>query len=295
MNKNKEIIFELGDRVFDILFGWGTITYINNIIDDFCIKVTFDSKLKMWYTANGSLNELYTPTLSFTQYTIEGFNQVRTNPPINYQEYIGKWGKFWDTEDNVVIIDTAGRLAVDEEILKIANKELTIPRLELVRDLFLFSCFTGLAYIDVANLRREHLVTMNGKTWIMTRRKKTKVESNILLLDIPKAIIEKYSPSTIPKDGELFPILSNQKMNAYLKEIADVCGLQKRLTFHLARHTFATMSLSKGVPMESVSKMLGHTNIKTTQIYARITSKKIEHDMEQLAGKLDKFNEAMGL
>jgi len=183
----------------------------------------------------------------------------------------------------------------DEEILKIANKELTIPRLELVRDLFLFSCFTGLAYIDVANLRREHLVTMNGKTWIMTQRKKTKVESNILLLDIPKAIIEKYSPSTTSKDGKLFPILSNQKMNAYLKEIADVCGLQKRLTFHLARHTFATMSLSKGVPMESVSKMLGHTNIKTTQIYARITSKKIEHDMEQLAGKLDKFNEAMGL
>ena len=117
---------------------------------------------------------------------------------------------------------------------------------------------------------------MNGKTWIMTRRKKTKVESNILLLDIPKAIIEKYSPSTTSKDGKLFPILSNQKMNAYLKEIADICGLQKRLTFHLARHTFATMSLSKGVPMESVSKMLGHTNIKTTQIYARITSKKIE-------------------
>lgn len=129
----------------------------------------------------------------------------------------------------------------------------------------------------------------------MTRRKKTRVESNILLLDIPKAIIEKYSPSTTPKDGKLFPILSNQKMNAYLKEIADVCGLQKRLTFHLARHTFATMSLSKGVPMESVSKMLGHTNIKTTQIYTRITSKKIEHDMEQLAGKLDKFNEAIGL
>ena len=161
----------------------------------------------------------------------------------------------------------------DEEILKIANMELTIPRLELVRDLFLFSCFTGLAYIDVANLRREHLVTLDGKAWIMTRRKKTNVESNILLLDIPKAIIEKYSPSTTLKDGKLFPILSNQKMNAYLKEIADVCGLQKRLTFHLARHTFATMSLSKGVPMESVSKMLGHTNIKTTQIYARITSK----------------------
>ena len=109
----------------------------------------------------------------------------------------------------------------------------------------------------MSNLRREHLVTLDGKAWIMTRRKKTSVESNILLLDIPKAIIEKYSPSTTSKDGRLFPILSNQKMNAYLKEIADVCGVQKRLTFHLARHTFATMSLSKGVPMESVSKMLG--------------------------------------
>ncbi len=146
----------------------------------------------------------------------------------------------------------------------------------------------------MSNLRREHLVTLDGKVWIMTRRKKTSVESNILL-DIPKAIIEKYSSSTTSQDGKLFPILSNQKMNAYLKEIADVCGVQKRLTFHLARHTFATMSLSTGVPMESVSKMLGHTNIKTRQIYARITSKKIEHDMEQLAGKLDKFNEAMGL
>ncbi|MBW4727585.1 site-specific integrase, partial [Prevotella nigrescens] len=104
----------------------------------------------------------------------------------------------------------------------------------------------------------------------------------------------KYSNKTY-RDSKLFPVLSNQKMNAYLKEIADICGIGKNLTFHMARHTFATMSLSKGVPMESVSKMLGHTNLKTTQIYARITNKKIEHDMEELAGKLDKFNTAMGM
>ena len=90
-------------------------------------------------------------------------------------------------------------------------------------------------------------------------------------------------------------MLTNQRTNSYLKEIADICGIKKDLTFHMARHTFATMSLSKGVSMESVSKMLGHTNIKTTQIYVRITNKKIEHDMEQLAGKLDKFNVAMGI
>lgn len=182
----------------------------------------------------------------------------------------------------------------DEEVLQIVNKELNIPRLELVRDIFIFSCFTGLAYIDVANLTPDNIVMLGGKEWIMTKRQKTSVETNVLLLDIPKRIISKYSHQTY-RDGKLFPILSNQKTNSYLKEIADICGIRKNLTFHLARHTFATMSLSKGVPIESVSKMLGHTNIRTTQIYARITNKKIEHDMEQFADKLGKFNTAMGI
>ncbi len=182
----------------------------------------------------------------------------------------------------------------DEEIFKIANKDFGLQRLELVRDIFIFSCFTGLAYIDVANLTPEHIVTMDDKQWIMTQRQKTNVATNVLLLDIPKSIIAKYRDSS-PREGKLFPILSNQKMNAYLKEIADLCGIKKNLTFHLARHTFATMSLSKGVPIESVSKMLGHTNIKTTQIYARITNKKIEHDMLELSSKLQKFNQAMNL
>ena len=146
----------------------------------------------------------------------------------------------------------------------------------------------------MANLTPENIVTMDDKQWIMTKRQKTSVETNVLLLDIPKAVIAKYSQQTY-REGKLFPILTNQKTNSYLKEIADICGIKKNLTFHLARHTFATMSLSKGVPIESVSKMLGHTNIKTTQIYARITNKKIEHDMEQLADKLGKFNSAMGL
>ena len=182
----------------------------------------------------------------------------------------------------------------DEEILRVANKDLGIQRLELVRDIFIFSCFTGLAYIDVSNLTPDHIVTMDDKQWIMTKRQKTSVETNVLLLDIPRAIIAKYSHKTY-RDGKLFPVLTNQKTNSYLKEIADLCGIKKKLTFHLARHTFATMSLSKGVTIESVSKMLGHTNIRTTQIYARITNKKIEHDMEQLSEKLGKFNSAMGI
>ncbi len=174
---------------------------------------------------------------------------------------------------------------LDEEIKAIIHKEFTTERLSNVRDIFIFSCFTGLAYIDVANLTQDNLVENDGKYWIMTKRQKTKVSSNILLLDIPMQIIEKYSKKT--KDKRLLPILSNQKMNSYLKEIADLCGINKNLTFHLARHTFATtITLSKGVPIETVSKMLGHTNIKTTQIYARITNEKIEKDMLSLADKL---------
>lgn len=179
----------------------------------------------------------------------------------------------------------------DEEIKCIMEKEFATARLEAVRDIFIFSCFCGLAYIDVANLTQDNIVTLNGKRWIMTTRQKTKVPSNILLLDIPVMIIEKYRGRT--KDGKLLPILSNQKMNSYLKEIGDVCGIKKNLTYHLARHTFATMILSKGVPIESVSKMLGHTNIRTTQVYARITNKKIEEDMLALAGKLDNFNDSI--
>ena len=119
--------------------------------------------------------------------------------------------------------------------MKIANKELGIARLELVRDVFIFSCFTGLAYIDVSNLTPENIVTLDDKQWIMTKRQKTRVETNVLLLDIPKAIIEKYSGQTY-REGKLFPILTNQKTNAYLKEIADICDIKKNLTFHCLRH-----------------------------------------------------------
>ncbi len=176
----------------------------------------------------------------------------------------------------------------DEEITMLMKKEFKVKRLEQVRDIFVFSIFTGLAYIDVANLTSKHIVNLNGIDWIMTKRQKTDVPTNILLLDIPKLIIAKYKEMMKDDEkGRLLPILSNQKMNAYLKEIADLCGIEKRLSYHLARHTFATMALSKGVPVESVSKMLGHTNIKTTQIYARVINKKIESDMLQLSQKLE--------
>jgi site-specific recombinase XerD len=127
-----------------------------------------------------------------------------------------------------------------EDIEKLLKKQFTIKRLELVRDIFVFSCFTGLAYIDVKNLTDKEIRTsFDGKLWIMTKRQKTNVQSNILLLDVPKMILEKYKGKAI--DNKLLPILSNQKMNAYLKEIGDVCEIDKEITFHLARHTFATI------------------------------------------------------
>jgi len=155
----------------------------------------------------------------------------------------------------------------DDELNRLMNKEIGNKRLSLIRDLFVFSCFTGLAYIDLANLKGENIVTLNGVEWIKGRRVKTGTLINVVLLDIPKRLILKYTDDKRRKE-HLFPIISNQKMNAYLKEIAAICDIDKNLTCHIARHTFATMALSKGVPIESVSKMLGHTNIRTTQIYA---------------------------
>jgi site-specific recombinase XerD len=175
----------------------------------------------------------------------------------------------------------------EQEIQKILKKKFPTKRLEQVRDVFIFSCFTGLAYIDVKQLRANDICTsFDGKQWIMTHRQKTDTPVNVPLLKIPLAILKKYE-GQFP-NGELLPVLSNQKLNSYLKEIGDLCGIDKNITFHLARHTFATTTtLSKGVPIETVSKMLGHTNIETTQIYARITNDKIRKDMSSLESKLE--------
>ena len=157
---------------------------------------------------------------------------------------------------------------------------------ELVRDLFVFSVFTGLAYSDVKNLTADRLQTFfDGNLWIITRRKKTNTESNIRLLDVPKCIIEKYKGMT--RDNKVFPMPSNTTCNKILKAIAKLCGIKTHLTYHTARHSAATtILLSNGVPIETVSRLLGHTNIKTTQIYAKITAQKISQDLEQLSDKL---------
>ena len=176
----------------------------------------------------------------------------------------------------------------EDEIETMMNKSFVSERLALVRDIFVFSCFTGLAYIDVKQLTKNNIsLGIDGDKWIFTTRQKTDTSTKVPLLPMAKAIIDKYENHPIAiNENRLLPILSNQKMNAYLKEIADVCGINKELTFHIARHTFATtVTLSNGVPIETVSKMLGHTNLKTTQHYAKILDKKVSNDMQLLKEK----------
>ena len=179
----------------------------------------------------------------------------------------------------------------EEELNLIASKDLKIKRIDQVRDLFVFSCYTGLSYIDMVNLTPNQMVTgIDGQKWIFTSRQKTNSSSHIPLLPPAMQVIEKYRdhPKAINSE-KLLPMLSNQKMNAYLKEIADLCSINKELTFHIARHTFATtVTLTNGVPIESVSKMLGHKKIQTTQHYAKILDLKVSADMGIL---FDKFKQ----
>ena len=179
-----------------------------------------------------------------------------------------------------------------EEIETMLNKEFVSDRLNLVKDIFLFSCFTGLAYADVKKLSRKNIgFGVDGERWIFINRTKTDTRSNIPILPIAAFILDKYEdhPQVVNQE-KLLPILSNQKMNSYLKEIADVCGINKELTYHIARHTFATtVTLSNGVPIESVSKMLGHKNLKTTQHYAKILDLKVSIDMRILKDKFSKI------
>lgn len=175
-----------------------------------------------------------------------------------------------------------------DELGVLVSKEMTSERLQRVKDIFVFSCFTGLAYTDVRGLKKSEVIMGNdGRLWIDTRRDKTKVAVYVPLLDIPRAILEKYADQT--SHDRLLSIPANQKVNDYLKEIAAICGIDKNLTFHIARHTFATtVTLENGVALETVQKMLGHKNIRTTQVYAKMTKRRIGMEMESLAGVLDK-------
>lgn len=177
-----------------------------------------------------------------------------------------------------------------EELQSIEDFQSSINRLNIVKDIFLFSCYTGLSYIDITKLTMDNIkMDFDGNQWIETERQKTKTALKIPLLNQARDILKRYQehPKTV-HSKTLLPHYSNQKLNSYLKEIADFCGITKHLTFHVARHTFATtITLTNGVPIETVSKLLGHTKLATTQIYARVVDKKVKDDMAMLNAKLN--------
>ncbi|WP_339840790.1 site-specific integrase [uncultured Maribacter sp.] len=176
------------------------------------------------------------------------------------------------------------------ELQKIENLTTSIERLSLVKDLFIFSCYTGISYGDIMELTKKCVVIgIDGNQWLMANRNKTGSPFKIPILPDAELIINKYQKHPRTQfNGKLLPTISNQKMNSYLKEIADLCNIEKNLTFHMARHTFATtVTLSNGVPIETVSKLLGHTKMATTQIYARVIEKKVSEDMMNLRYKLN--------
>jgi len=181
----------------------------------------------------------------------------------------------------------------DSEIQKIIDKEISIERLAVVRDIFVFQCMTGLSYSDVKGLKKEHIaMDNNSKLWIRKKRQKTNNMCNIPLLDVAQQIMDKYKdhPECVRKEI-LFPVPCNQKLNAYLKELADICGIEKQISSHVARHSYATsVCLANGVSIENVAKMLGHSDTKMTRHYAKVLDKSIMRDMESVNGKFSMTN-----
>ncbi|QEM02989.1 site-specific integrase [Mucilaginibacter rubeus] len=232
------------------------------------------------------------------EFYLRSVRQCANNSAVKYIKNFGKiiricianrwlvYNPFLNYKNKIKTVDRV--YLTTEELQELADKDMATDRLTQVRDIFLFCCYTGLAYADVKKLRRwEIVIGVDGGKWLSINRLKTDVPSRIPLLPTALALIDCYADHPhCENSGRVLPVLSNQKMNSYLKEIADVCGITKPITFHIARHTFATtVTLLNGVPIESVSKMLGHTNIQTTQHYAKILDIKVGADMALLRQK----------
>jgi len=218
--------------------------------------------------ANNSTVKYFKSLKTMCNYGIK-MELITKNP---FQNYDGK-----------LVIEDATYLTLNELQL-IEQKDFDIERLNRVRDIFLFSAYTSYAPIDVTNLTTKNLIRDNNDTyWIRTNRSKTGTRSNVPVLPPVMRIIHKYANSNCDK---LLPTISNQKMNAYLKEIADICGISKKLTHYVARHTFATtVTLGHGVAIENVSSMMGHTRLTTTQHYAKVLDDNVKKDMDKLHEK----------
>jgi len=268
------------ERLIDFLWKWYNLSDIPLREIDHKFICDFQAYLVTNYGLAHNTQVKYLSNLRYIIGVAIGKDYISKNPFINFSTQYQNSNRGFLTQDEVEVL-IAFRFKEEE--------------LEQARDIFLFCCFTGLSYSDVAALSREHIqLSFGGKTWIKSRRQKTDTEYNIPLLSIPQLILEKYAINSLC--GKVLPVPDYPNYRNRLKKIAEICGIDKNITSHLARHTFATtIALTKGVPIETVSKMLGHTSIKTTQIYAKVISSKIGSDMDLLAEKLSGMEEKMAV
>ncbi len=269
---------------------------------------TLEKKLALYITKQLNKTDFYLHQLDYTfisnfEYFLRSVEKIKSNTTMKYVRMTKKImndavRKNWLDKNPFQAFKCKFRWPEKEvitwdELNILMERDFAMERLQLVKDYFVFSYFTGLAYIDVVNLKPSSItVGLDGNPWLMFNRQKTGIIVRVPLLDQVLPIIQKYKshPSALHRN-KMFPGISNQKMNSYLKEIGDICGIRKSLTFHLARHTFATtVTLSNGVPIESVSKMLGHAKIATTQIYAKVVEKKLSEDVGMLRQKINKIS-----
>jgi site-specific recombinase XerD len=175
-----------------------------------------------------------------------------------------------------------------EEIQRLMQVKMNRASADFVRDMFLFSTFTGLSYSDLKNLKHSHIQPNDGSLWIVLNRQKTGTASFIPMLDIPLQIIDRYANTKFAgTGGKVFKVKTLENMDIQLKKIARIAGIDQTLTFHMSRHSFATsVCLTNGVPVESLSQMMGHLSIKTTQIYAKVTRTKLNEDMTGLEKRI---------
>lgn len=264
-----------------------------------CLMHTKDFMQWQYNVSDMPVKKINFSFLNDFEYYLRSVRKCGNNSAIKYIKNLGKiiricLGNGWLTVDPYLNYKHKQKAVhrealTKEELERIYKKKFGVERLNIVRDIFVFCCYTGLAYVDVHKLKRSELVKgIDGNLWIYTSRQKTDTLSRIPVLPIAHEIIRRYDryPQCVAEET-LLPVMTNQKMNAYLKEIADLAKVKKLRTFHIARHTFATtITLNNGVPIESVAKMMGHTNIRTTQIYAKVMDHKISSDMQQLQSKL---------
>ena len=260
---------------------------------DTCLKYFKEMLLKQYHLKDIPMKEINNAIIQNYIHFLKSKKNLQENTVIRYMKVVKKITNMalandWIDKNPFMNIhfheqEVHKEFLTKEELEILRTKVFNVPRLELVRDIFLFQCWTGLAFIDVSELKPEHLVTDNeGNIWIRKARQKTKIMCNIPVLPVAASILDKYK-DVAECTGKLLPVLCNQRMNSYLKEIADVCGIHKNLSTHTARHSYATsICLANGVSMENVAKMLGYADTSVTKHYARVLDQNIFKDMQKV-------------